>query len=240
MPGVIRVGTSGWNYKHWRGIFYPQSLPVSRWFEHYAKTFDTVEINNSFYKLGEPATFDAWRKQAPKGFIYAVKCNRFLTHNLKLTRPEEPLERFYSRAGRLREHLGPLLYQLPPRWKKNIERLRSFCGMLPRKFQHVIELREPSWVDDDVFAVLSERGIGLCIHDLLPDHPKLVTSNVAYLRFHGAAGKYRGRYGKAALRRWAKWLSDQAASGRDAYAYFNNDIEGHAIYDAMDLLELLK
>jgi uncharacterized protein YecE (DUF72 family) len=240
MAGSIRVGTSGWNYKHWREIFYPKSLPVSRWFEHYAKTFDTVEINNSFYKLGEPETFDAWRKQAPEGFIYAVKCNRFLTHNLKLTRPEEPLDRFFSRATRLKDHLGPLLYQLPPRWKKNVERLRSFCSLLPKKYQHVIELRERSWIDDKVFALLEELKIGLCIHDLLQDHPRQVTSKVAYVRFHGATGKYRGRYGKTALRHWAKWLCEQAASGRDAYAYFNNDIEGHALYDAQDLLELLQ
>ena len=147
----IRIGCSGWQYKHWRGDFYPAELPQSRWFAHYALTFDTVEINNSFYRLPEAETFDKWREQAPRAFLYAVKASRFLTHMKKLKDPEEPIERFFDRASHLGRHLGPVLYQLPPNWTLNLERFEHFLQALPRRYDHVIEFREPSWYDDRVF-----------------------------------------------------------------------------------------
>ena len=119
----VRIGTSGWVYQHWRGIFYPRGLPPSEWFAHYAREFDTVEINNSFYRLPDAGTFDAWREQAPPGFLYAVKASRYLTHLKKLKDPEDPLRRFFERAGHLGATLGPVLYQLPPRWRFNGPRL---------------------------------------------------------------------------------------------------------------------
>ncbi len=147
--GGYRIGTSGWNYDHWRGCFYPDDLPSSRWFSHYAQTFDTVEINNTFYHQPENATFDEWREQAPPGFLYAVKANRYLTHMKKLNDPREPLQRFLSGARRLKEHLGPLLYQLPPHWHKNLARLREFVELLPGDLKHVIEFRDRDWLCDE-------------------------------------------------------------------------------------------
>jgi uncharacterized protein YecE (DUF72 family) len=234
-----RIGTSGWNYKHWRGRFYPADLPQSRWFEYYAAIFDTVEINNTFYQQCTPETFDRWRKQAADDFIYCVKCNRYLTHNLKLTNAEDPLKRFFTRVRRLRANLGPLLYQLPPRWKKNVARLQEFCRLLPKKFTHVIEFREAEWLSDDVFEVLAEHKVCLCIHDLLPDHPRLVTGPTAYVRFHGTTGKYQGRYGRTQLRPWARWIQKTADEGHDVYAFFNNDAEAFAIADAKLLRKLV-
>ena len=238
--GEIRIGTSGWIYRHWRGRFYPEKLPTSKWFEYYAQHFDTVEINNTFYRLTSPEAFDAWRKQAPDGFIYAVKCNRYLTHNLKLTHAAEPLERFFTRTRRLKEHLGPVLYQLPPRWKKNVDRLEEFLPQLPKRIVHVMEFREPSWISADVFEVLRKHGVALCIHDNLPHHPREVTARTVYIRFHGSEGKYVGSYSRPQLRGWAKWMLERAAEGHNVFAYFNNDINAHAIANAKTLLELVR
>src|SRR5919112_5310720 len=134
--GRARVGCSGWQYKHWRGDFYPAGLPQARWFDHYADRFDTVEINNSFYRLPERATFAAWAERAPPDFVYAVKASRFLTHMKKLKDPEEPIERLFSRMRALGTHLGPVLYQLPPGWKLDHDRLEYFLQALPRGIRH--------------------------------------------------------------------------------------------------------
>ncbi|HWL74697.1 MAG TPA: DUF72 domain-containing protein, partial [Burkholderiaceae bacterium] len=185
-------------------------------------------------------TFAAWREQAPPRFLYAVKASRFLTHMKKLQDPAEPLERILGRARELNQHLGPVLYQLPPRWKKNIERLREFCSQLPTDLLHVLELREPSWLAQDVYDTLSEFGVCLCIHDILPDHPRVVTGPAVYVRFHGVAGKYAGSYTRPILNRWATWMTEHRDAGRDVYAYFNNDLEAHAISNALTLRELLQ
>src|ERR671914_2292521 len=160
--GRARIGCSGWQYKHWRGNFYPADLPLSRWFEHYARQFDTVEINNTFYRLPEAATFADWEARAPARFLFAVKASRFLTHMKKLKDPEEPVERFFSRARSLRRYLGPVLYQLPPGWRLDRGRLEHFLHVLPRDAQHVLEFREPTWYVDDVLALLEQRRVALC------------------------------------------------------------------------------
>lgn len=235
----FRIGTSGWNYQHWRGRFYPEELPASRWFEHYCREFDTVEVNNTFYQLPEEHTFDHWRRQAPPGFLYAVKANRFLTHLKKLKEPAEPLERFLDRCRRLKEHLGPILYQLPPHWKRNVERLDRFCALLPGDLMHVFEFRDPDWLAEETYAVLQRYRVCLCVHDLLPRHPRRVTGRAAYVRFHGAGERYGGGYRRDRLRRWASWMCEVAATGRAVYAYFNNDAEAHAVRNANTLRELV-
>jgi len=239
MTGSIRIGTSGWNYKHWRERFYPRTLPVKRWFEFYSQVFDTVEINNTFYRWPKPEVFEAWREQAPPGFLYAVKANRLITHMKKLTAPEEPLERLYTRAMLLRKHLGPVLFQLPPKWQCNVERLRDFAGHLRRDVTHVIEFRVEGWLCDGVYEVLEQSRLSMCIHDLITNHPERITAKAVYLRFHGATGKYHGSYSKPRLRKWAEWIRNFAANGHDVYVYFNNDIEGHAVKDAVVLRELV-
>src|SRR5205823_147352 len=146
----IRIGCSGWQYQHWRGDFYPAGLPAARWFDHYAAQFDTVEINNTFYRLPEGATFDGWRKRAPRGFLFAVKASRYLTHMKKLKDPRAPLALFFSRARRLGSTLGPVLYQLPPRWAANVDRLQTFLRLLPKRRRHAVEFRDPSWYSQEV------------------------------------------------------------------------------------------
>jgi uncharacterized protein YecE (DUF72 family) len=130
--GQVRIGTSGWIYKHWRGVFYPERLPAREWFAFYARSFDTVEINNTFYRLPSPAAFAAWHDQAPPGFVYAVKASRYLTHMKKLKDPADALERILGRARLLGPYLGPVLYQLPPHWRCDLDRLREFLAALPR------------------------------------------------------------------------------------------------------------
>ena len=235
----IRIGCSGWNYRHWRGLFYPDGLPVKRWFAHYAAVFDTVEINNSHYRLPEAEVFDSWREAAPPDFLYAVKASRFLTHHKKLNDPQEPIDRLLSRARHLGDRLGPLLYQLPPRWRLDFARLRDFLDQLPRDVVHVLEFREPSWMTDPVFALLEERGVSFCTHDMPGlDVPRLAVGPVAYVRFHGTTGKYVGRYPLKTLESWHGWMREQATAGRQVFAYFNNDIHGHAIEDALELKRL--
>jgi len=234
--GNVRVGCSGWQYKHWRGNFYRTDLPQKRWFEHYATIFDTVEINNSFYRLPEEATFAAWAARAPRRFLFAVKASRFLTHMKKLKDPDEPVDRFFSRARALRRHLGPVLYQLPPGWKLDRARLERFLQILPREVRHVIEFREPSWYADDVFELLERHRVSLCVHDM----PGSATGRIrigpsVYVRFHGASGRYDGSYPADRLGQWAEWMDAERARGTDVYAYFNNDVGGHAPRNALVL-----
>lgn len=248
----IRIGCSGWQYKHWRGNFYPTSLAHSRWFDHYAQAFDTVEINNSFYRLPEAETFDRWRVQAPPRFLYAVKASRFLTHMKKLKDPDDPLERFFTNARELGRRLGPVLYQLPPRWPLNLERFEAFLVALNQRtralradgftgrIRHVVEFREPSWYDDRVFALLRRHRVALCLHDMKGSaSARLLVGPFVYVRFHGWT-KYSGRYSDQHLDEWADWLAEHASHGADVYAYFNNDVGGHAPRDAVRLRERIE
>ena len=232
----MRVGCSGWQYQHWRGNFYPIDLPQKRWFDHYSSVFDTVEINNSFYRLPEESTFVAWAEEAPPGFLFAVKASRFLTHMKKLKDPEEPVDRFFSRAQALRRHLGPVLYQLPPGWKLDRTRLEHFLQILPRGVQHVLEFREPSWYDDTVLALLERYRVTLCVHDMPGSATgRLRIGPTVYVRFHGASGRYAGSYPDDHLADWASWLQGERSRGVDVFAYFNNDVGGHAPRNALGL-----
>jgi uncharacterized protein YecE (DUF72 family) len=236
-----RVGCSGWEYKHWRGDFYPLDVPRTRWFEHYAERFDTVEINNTFYRLPEQSTFAAWAARAPSGFTFAVKASRFLTHMKKLKDPEEPLRRLFTRMRPLKKHLGPVLYQLPPGWKLDRDRLEYFLQALPKGVRHVLEFRDPSWYADDVKAMLARHGVSMCLHDMRGSATgRERVGPIVYVRFHGASGHYDGGYPADRLGEWAAWLKAQRAEGADVYAYFNNDVGGHAPRDAMTLRRLLE
>lgn len=239
--GPIRVGTSGWVYKDWRGRFYPADLPTSEWFGYYSRHFATIEINNTFYRRVPDTVFLAWKAQAPPGFLYAVKASRLLTRRKKLIDAASILPTVLDPAALLGPRLGPVLYQLPPRWRCNPGRLREFVGVLPKGFRHVIEFRDPSWYTDEVRNILDEAGVGFCVHDLKGEgSPVWATGPVAYVRFHGpTAAAYRGRYGKARLRLWADRLIEFLAAGLEVFAYFNNDVDGAAVGDARDLLDLL-
>lgn len=240
--GKLRIGTSGYQYDHWRGRLYPRDAPKSRWFDLYAEQFDTVEINNTFYNLPSAATFDAWRSQAPQGFRYALKYSRYGSHLKHLKDPEQHVDRFVELARRLRAHLGPILVQLPPSWNVDMVRLNEFLAALPRRLRWTLEVRDDSWLCDEVYDALRRHRIALCIHDMLEDHPAELTADWTYLRFHGPANrrKYAGSYPhqalSAAARRIRRWLHD----GCDVYAYFNNDEQGHAVDNALDLLRYIK
>jgi uncharacterized protein YecE (DUF72 family) len=241
MADDIHVGCSGWVYRHWKGGFYPQDLPQKRWFDHYSAQFDTVEINASFYRLPRPETFDGWREKAPSGFRYAVKVNRFITHMKKLRDCGDAVEQFIGLARRLGPTLGPLLYQLPPSLKRDDERLHDFLSLLPRDLEHVVEFRSADWYAPDVLALLGSHDAGFVVHDLMKlASPQWASGRTAYVRFHGTAGKYHGRYSPEQMAAWADWLCGQRAAGRSAWAYFNNDIGGDAIADAKTLLAQLQ
>jgi uncharacterized protein YecE (DUF72 family) len=239
--GRIHVGCSGWVYKHWRGLLYPEGLPQKRWFERYAEEFDTVEINASFYRVPLETTFRGWREKAPPGFRYAVKVNRFITHMKKLLDCEEPLATFIGLARLLGDTLGPLLHQLPPSLHKDLPRLDAFLQRLPADLEHVIEFRDKSWYEQDVLALLDRHGAGFVTHDLKGlKSPRWASGRTAYVRFHGTGGKYWGRYPDEALLEWTDWCLEQARSGRSVWCYFNNDIHGHAIEDARTLKSMVR
>jgi uncharacterized protein YecE (DUF72 family) len=239
MDDRARIGCSGWQYKHWRNDFYPAGLPQTRWFEYYASQFDTVEINNTFYRLPETRTFTEWKASAPGHFLYAIKASRFLTHMKKLKEPAEPLARLFSRVRALGPTLGPVLYQLPPHWAVDVARLTTFLRALPKHRRHAIEFRDPSWYRDEVYALLTRYGVALCLHDMAGSSTeRIAIGPFVYVRFHGPK-KYSGRYEDRALDGWGTWLASQLREGRPVYAYFNNDSGGHAPRDARRLRSLV-
>jgi uncharacterized protein YecE (DUF72 family) len=243
MRPELRIGCSGWNYESWKGRFYPADLPASRWLGHYAGIFDTVEINNTFYRLPEASTFASWRAQTPPRFLIAVKASRFLTHMKRLRDPEEPLQRLFSRAAALGPRLGPVLYQLPGHFHADRGRLEDFLRALParltargRRLQHVIEFRHPSWYTRDIFDLLEHHDVAMCLHDMAGsaiDGPWV--GPFSYVRFHGTTGRYHGSYPDSDLRVWARRLAAQWAAGSDVYAYFNNDPDAIATQNALSL-----
>ena len=236
------VGTSGWQYDHWRGDFYPEKLPKRRWFEHYAQTFETVELNSSFYRQPKDATWDKWHEMAPAGFRFAVKANRFLTHIKRLKDVDGTVDRFLRGVERLEPSLGPLLYQIPPNFhndEENRQRLEHFLDILPKSHAHVIEFRHDSWHTEGVLAMLRHHNVGFCCHDMQGLHPPVaVTADVAYVRLHGRS--YGGNYGPAALQTWAERVRDMERDADAIWVFFNNDLGGHAPRNAISLIELLR
>lgn len=236
------MGCSGWNYPDWRGLVYPEHLRAREWFGWYASIFDSVEINNTFYRLPSSETVDTWRDQAPPGFVYAVKVGQFGSHRKKLREPGSWLPNHLDRVEHLGSALGPNLVQLPPRWHRDVARLDEFLDATPSSMRWAIEVRDRSWLHDDVFTVLEHHGAALCIHDLLEDHPFVLTSDWTYLRFHGpdAPGHpYGGRYTGRRLWRTAERIGSLLGDGHDVFAYFNNDQHGAAFDDARWLRQRL-
>lgn len=234
----VRIGTSGYQYDHWKGVFYPQDISRRDWFAYYTRHFDTVEINNTFYRLPEADTFEAWREQAPPDFRYALKFSRYGTHLKYLKDPQDSIGKFVERAERLKAFLGPILVQLPPRWTLNINRLKAFLDNAPREYRWAVEFRHPSWLSEEVFALLREHDAALCIHDMLADHPRQITADWTYLRFHGE--RYGGLYSHQFLSAQARWIGERLAEDLDVYAYFNNDAHGYAVQNAGDLKRYLE
>jgi uncharacterized protein YecE (DUF72 family) len=237
-----RIGCSGFSYREWRGVVYPEGLPMRRWLEHYATLFDTVELNSTFYRLPAASTVEGWAAQVPPGFVFAEKLGAFGSHRMKLRDAASWLPNHLERAALLGDALGPTLVQLPPRWRRNVERLDEFLTVAPPSQRWAVELREQSWLHDDVFEVLRRHGAALCVHDLLADHPFVLTAPWTYVRFHGPNAlerPYHGPYGPRRLRAWAERLGEVLDQGCDVYGYFNNDVGGHAVADATWLRDAL-
>jgi uncharacterized protein YecE (DUF72 family) len=236
---TVRIGLSGWNYQHWRnGVFYPPRLPPRRWLDFYARHFDTVEVNATFYRLPQRRAVERWADTTPDGFCFAVKGSRYLTHVRRLRGPSEGIARFESRIQPLRraEKLGPVLWQLPGNFKRDDDRLERFLSRLAPG-RHAFEFRHPSWFVEDVYAQLREHDVALVVADRGPGAaPEWIeTADWAYLRFHHGRGR-RGNYSRRELGEWAKRLDGAAG---DVYAYFNNDWEGFAVENARTLASLL-
>jgi uncharacterized protein YecE (DUF72 family) len=232
------IGTSGWNYRHWwNGVFYPPDLKPPGWLRYFAFCFDTVEINNSFYRLPTESAFQAWRTQSPQGFVFAVKASRFLTHLKRLKDPGDPLDLFFSRAAHLQDRLGPILFQLPPRFKCDIDRLEVFlmtlrAHKLGSQVRSVLEVRDPTWLVSDVFRTLTRFNTALCLadwRDMTVSEP--ITADFIYVRRHyGRAGD--GNYGQQELDNDVRQIQEWTRRGLDTYVYFNNDWKGYAIENA--------
>ena len=241
-PGLakVRIGTSGWHYKHWKGSFYPAELPASQMLSYYQQHFDSVEINNSFYRLPKPGMFAAWREATPAGFLFAVKASRFLTHNKKLKDPENALDNLLPRAAELGDKLGPILFQLPPKWRCNAERLEAMLAILPRELKCAFEFREPSWLCDDVLHILRRYNAAFCIFELAGYHAPLeLTADWTYVRLHGPGGKYQGSYPDHKLEEWAGRIEEWSRALRHVFVYFDNDQAGYAAHNALTLKRLV-
>lgn len=235
-----RIGTSGWHYKHWTGTYYPQKTSGPKMLALYLQDFDTVEINNSFYRLPKPETIRCWRDSVPSNFEFAVKASRFITHNLKLKNPQNALDRFLPVVEVFGDKLGPILFQTPPQWRVNLERLEEFLALMPRHLRYTFEFREPSWMCDQVYAILRRFNAALCIYEIAGYHsPIELTADWTYVRLHGPGGKYQGSYSDAVLRTWASRLSVWQEQGVRSYIYFDNDDSGFAPRNALLVKELL-
>lgn len=238
---AIRIGTSGWVYPHWKGRFYPADLRAGDRLAHYGTRFDTVELNTTFYGTPRPETLRRWRETVPRGFLFAVKASRYITHRKRLRADRASLGKFFRAARALRPKLGPVLFQLPPRWhcgEKEETRLAAFLRRLPTGFRYAFEFRDPSWWNPRVYALLRRRRAALCIFDLDGKLSPLETpARWVYVRLHGPARAYRGRYSPAALRAWAGRIAAWRRDGRRVFVYFDNDEKAYAAADALRLRE---
>jgi uncharacterized protein YecE (DUF72 family) len=236
----IRVGTSGWHYKHWVGTFYPPRMPSSRMLAYYSERFDTVELNNSFYRLPSENSLVAWRESTPGNFSFAAKGSRFLTHMKKLKDAEQGLERFLNAVNLLQPKLGPIVFQLPPQWEMNLERLSEFLRILPEGQRAAFELRNATWHTPELFRLLERHNAAHCIFHLAGEHsPIRNTADFGYVRLHGPGGKYQGSYSDAALGEWAERILGWKQSLKAIYIYFDNDEAGYAAHDALRLKAML-
>jgi uncharacterized protein YecE (DUF72 family) len=231
------VGTSGWQYADWRGRFYPEGLATTHWLEHYVGTFPTVEVNATFYRLPRLETVRRWADRVPRGFVLTLKASRYVTHTRRLRDCREPLERMWAVFGGAGSHQGPVLFQLPPNFKADVDVLGSFLAELPAGMRTAFEFRHPSWLVEPVLDLLGERGIAL-VHGDRPDADVEVPAvgGWSYLRFHQGRPDAPG-YRRSRLENYADALI--AVRPREVFAYFNNDTGGAAPEDARTFMELL-
>ncbi|MBN2144781.1 MAG: DUF72 domain-containing protein [Candidatus Aureabacteria bacterium] len=240
MRPKIHIGTSGFSYDHWQGILYPHGSSSKERFRHYRSVFNTVEINNTFYHLPDKSVFKRWKEWGEDMFCFTIKANRYLTHVKRLKEIQSSLNKFYECVLELKETAGPVLFQLPPRWNVNIERLSSFIHMLPENHRAVLEFRDSRWHCGEIFDLLKRNGVSFCIHDYpgVTSHA-LITGPFAYLRFHGPYPGYGGSYSYEHLKYWAVKISEWEKAGFPVYVYFNNDGGGFAVENAKTLIQIM-
>jgi uncharacterized protein YecE (DUF72 family) len=238
--GNIYIGTSGWHYKHWVRTFYPAGTKDSGQLAYYIKFFKTVELNNSFYHLPPPLTFKNWRKAVPDDFVFVVKGSRYISHLKKLNVERESIKIFFNSVNKLKEKLGPILFQLPPKWNINAERLAAFLKKLPRNHLYTFEFRNPTWYDEEVYKLLRKYNCAFCIYELAGHlSPIITTADFVYIRLHGPEGKYSGNYSMQQLKNWAKKCGQWQKEGIDVYVYFDNDQLGYAAFNALTLQKIV-
>jgi len=236
----VWIGTSGWHYPHWRGSFYPREVVKRAWLSYYAGQFDCVEINNSFYRLPSVETLEDWAAQTPESFHFALKAPRTITHRHKLKNCDAPLAEFIDRVGVLGGRCGPLLFQLPPRWHCNLERLKRFLAALPDSHRCTFEFRDQSWHNEGVYTLLREHNAAFCIYHLDGFlSPLETTADFVYVRLHGPGGPYQGSYHTRTLRRWAGHIHGWRRKGLAVHCFFDNDESGYAARNARRLTQLL-
>jgi uncharacterized protein YecE (DUF72 family) len=232
----VLIGCSGWQYKHWRHAFYPEGLAQKRWLDHYTERFQTVELNNSFYRLPEAHTFAKWAEGTPKDFVMTVKASRYLTHIRRLREPEEPVQRFSDNARSLGAKLGPVLLQLPPNLKKDAPALKDTLSTFDRRtFNLAVEFRHDSWFDEEVMSILEDMEACLVLADRgsRPVSPPERTADWGYVRLHWGTGAPDSCYGGTALASWAERIAELWGRNDDVYVYFNNDPNGCALRDSI-------
>lgn len=239
---TVKIGCSGFNYQDWKEIFYPKGLSQKKWLEHYCTVFNTVELNVTFYRLPKDSTFDKWYDETPDRFVFTLKGSRYITHSKRLSDPEKPLERFFSGALRLKKKLRMVLWQLPPSFQVDHERLRHFFQALRRyPAGNTFEFRHQSWITDDVIDLCREHKACLCMADspgFLDDLP--VTSDHVYIRRHGREGRYDSCYTEHELIKDAQRIKEYRKAGKNVLVYFNNDAHGYAPQNAQTLIKLLR
>jgi uncharacterized protein YecE (DUF72 family) len=230
---VVKIGTSGWQYRHWRDAFYPHRLPTREWLGYYVASFDTVELNNAFYRLPDAEQFERWAAATPDGFEMAVKASSYLTHNKRLRQPRRPVERLMAHASHLGPRLGPVLLQLPPTMRSEPARLDEALACFAPGVRVAVEARHDSWDCDEVWSVLQSHDAAWCVADApWRRWPVVRTASWGYLRFHEGRASPRPCYGRGALHSWAERVATLWGGGEDVYAYFNNDACGCALRDA--------
>lgn len=239
--GQVHIGTSGWDYAAWKGKFYPDTVPSGQLLPEYAKSFATVEINRSFYRLPTHRALVTWREQTPDDFIFACKASRYLTHRKKLKDPDEPVNRLMRTLEPLENKLGPILFQLPPNWRVNPERLEVLLQRLPAGHRYTFELRDQSWLREDIYELLEQHNAALCFYDFKGFRsPEIVTADFVYVRLHGPNEQpYWGAYDGRSLSAYARKMKRWTQAGKDVYCYFDNDWEACAPNDAKRLLDKL-
>ena len=236
----VFIGTSGWQYPDFSERFYPEDLEKTDQLSYYARKFPTVEINNTFYQLPKVATIQKWVDQTPDGFVFAIKANRFITHMKNLLEPEETLPNFLDRISHFGDKCGPILFQLPPHWQINLDRLEKFLEHLPKDYRYTFELRNKTWFKEETYALLRQYKAAFCIYDFnFSKSPRITTTDFAYTRLHGPGKAYQDPYDEDTLKGWRDRISSWLEENKQVYCYFDNTYRGHAWENAERLLSLL-